>query len=582
MLAYQITVPEPLGGDPEQLSAAGQRYDEVVEHIRRITTRLNQIADDEQSVSEAVDAFRGQARDVAAAVDEVLPRYETTAGALRVYAVILAEAQSDADRAIAAISAERDTLLGLYSQRDAIPATPAIMGTSQAVNPEQADELRLLEARIGEHEAGLTRLVTTYQAAREAKQTAGNAAADKIVPVLEELNDSVLDTVAGFFEDVGDLGVAAGQWVVTVLEAELHLLAEFVLLATLVTSAVGVFVAVSLYAGLVNSVLGSLSAIPGVDLTELADSITPTSDQLLDGIIATGLVVTKGINVYMYATLGLEAIKPTPEMAYTGTTDFVTTKTNEDGFDSTRYEQVMLHAGSVDDAGKDAKTQVQVIRVGTDEDDKPIWRVIVPSTQDWEWFSGLNDAGAANDLGSNLSLMLTPGMPAAYERMVYDAMDRAGIQKDDPVMMVGWSQGGILAGKMATEQNYNVEAIAVAGAPIDHMDIPNDVAVVSFQHSGDHVHRLDGQAPAPASDKWVTVESEPYGSPGGYPHGSVLYANTARAIEPDPESDSIALVDEGYIDAATQQKFKEVSDMQDKFFSNTDEVASIYEGAEAF
>jgi len=55
---------------------------------------------------------------------------------------------------------------------------------------------------------------------------------------------------------------------------------------------------------------------------------------------------------------------------------------------------------------------------------------------------------------------------------------------DDPVMLTGWSQGGIMAGTLASDPDcaFNIQAIFVSGAPIDAMNIPDSVSVLSVQH----------------------------------------------------------------------------------------------------
>jgi pimeloyl-ACP methyl ester carboxylesterase len=71
-------------------------------------------------------------------------------------------------------------------------------------------------------------------------------------------------------------------------------------------------------------------------------------------------------------------------------------------------------------------------------------------------------------------------------------MQQAGVGPDDPVMLVGFSQGGIMAGHLAAyNSDYNWDAVVVAGAPIDSMPIPSSTTVVSVQHDGDLVPRLD-------------------------------------------------------------------------------------------
>jgi len=82
----------------------------------------------------------------------------------------------------------------------------------------------------------------------------------------------------------------------------------------------------------------------------------------------------------------------------------------------------------------------------------------------------------------------------------------AGIDPADPVMLVGFSQGGIMAGHLAANRqgDYNIQGILVVGSPIDHMQIPSGVNVVSIQHTFDPVPHLDGRPPVFHGSHWDT------------------------------------------------------------------------------
>jgi poly(3-hydroxybutyrate) depolymerase len=174
-----------------------------------------------------------------------------------------------------------------------------------------------------------------------------------------------------------------------------------------------------------------------------------------------------------------------------------------------------------------------------------------------------------NDLDSNLALMLTPSQQAAYERAVIQAMLDAGIGPDVPVMLTGWSQGGILAGKMAADPNspFNIQAIYVSGAPIDSMNIPDSVSVISVQHTDDPVTKLDSfTQPGHQGPNWVTVTQDPPLDKKGNPmeqHDSISYAGTG----------------DRYVDQSSDPRVNEIKDKQDMFFSDH-EVVHIYEGSE--
>lgn len=64
-------------------------------------------------------------------------------------------------------------------------------------------------------------------------------------------------------------------------------------------------------------------------------------------------------------------------------------------------------------------------------------------------------------------------------------------------MLVGFTQNGIMAGHLAANRqgDYNIQGILVVGSPIDHMQIPSGVDVVSIQHTFDPIPHLDGRPP---------------------------------------------------------------------------------------
>ena len=100
-------------------------------------------------------------------------------------------------------------------------------------------------------------------------------------------------------------------------------------------------------------------------------------------------------------------------------------------------------------------------------------------------------------------------------------MQQAGVGPNDPVMLVGFSQGGIMAGHLAAyNSDDNWDAVVVAGAPIDSMPIPSTTTVVSVQHSGDPVPRLDSM-PRAAQDE---LDQYFIGSDNAYGYENTYYS----------------------------------------------------------
>ncbi|PJM72771.1 hypothetical protein CS006_09440 [Bifidobacterium primatium] len=99
-------------------------------------------------------------------------------------------------------------------------------------------------------------------------------------------------------------------------------------------------------------------------------------------------------------------------------------------------------------------------------------------------------------------------------RMVDEAMSRAGIGPDDPVAIVGHSQGGIVAATMAADfsDKYNIQHIVTAGSPVANHPIGPNTWVTSIEVNDELVSNLDG-AQNPMSPTWLTVRgmSQPLG-----------------------------------------------------------------------
>jgi pimeloyl-ACP methyl ester carboxylesterase len=92
------------------------------------------------------------------------------------------------------------------------------------------------------------------------------------------------------------------------------------------------------------------------------------------------------------------------------------------------------------------------------------------------------------------------GDRTAYEDGVLDAMRAAGVQATDDVMLVGHSQGGMVAVTTARDAaasgEFNVTHVITAGAPVGLTvgTLPSTVQVLALENSQDVVPHLDGAA----------------------------------------------------------------------------------------
>jgi len=167
----------------------------------------------------------------------------------------------------------------------------------------------------------------------------------------------------------------------------------------------------------------------------------------------------------------------------------------------------------------------------------------IPGTQIW---SATKDKNVF-DATSNVAAMAGRNS-AASERAVDQALRQAGAGRGDRVFLVGHSQGGIVAGNLASRQGYQshdakargtgyrVAGLVTIGAPIGQLADLIRVPTLSIEHANDFVPKLDNR-PNPLQGNWVTVtrEVEAEGLTG--PHEIERYRETAELVDrgaPEP------------------------------------------------
>lgn len=131
--------------------------------------------------------------------------------------------------------------------------------------------------------------------------------------------------------------------------------------------------------------------------------------------------------------------------------------------------------------------------------------VYVPATQTWSLGNGTNP----NDVAGNVHTMA--GLRSDAQGGVVQALRAAGVARDEPLLLVGYSQGGLtsmaLAEDAAFRAEFSPQAVLTVGAPLAGFDPPEELQVLSIEHAEDLVTVVDG-APNPATPGWTTVRRE--------------------------------------------------------------------------
>ncbi|TNM69078.1 hypothetical protein FHN55_04590 [Streptomyces sp. NP160] len=159
--------------------------------------------------------------------------------------------------------------------------------------------------------------------------------------------------------------------------------------------------------------------------------------------------------------------------------------------------------------------------------------VYLPGTEDWS-------TGSSNPASLDAILRGVAGDRSAYTDAVLQAVERAGVGADEPVMLAGYSLGGVVAAQMAADpavrSRVDVQAVVTAGAPIGHVDLPSHVQALALEHTEDLVPALDGIANTALESHQVTVRAPTPGQLGA--HALEGYALLGDAVD---GSDDVSL-----------------------------------------
>lgn len=186
-----------------------------------------------------------------------------------------------------------------------------------------------------------------------------------------------------------------------------------------------------------------------------------------------------------------------------------------------------------DVAAHDDQFQIEVV--------DGVYNVYLPGTKAFD-APGL-ESGLVQNMGTNFAAVA--GADNAYQQAVLEAL--ADVPPGAEINLIGHSQGGIVAARLAeaiangeTDVQGHVNAVLTAGSPVDDIELPEDVQMVSLVNEYDIVPRLDGESYGDKSNHTTIVFEEQNG--GTTPNHSLgeVYVTQAGDIV---SSDDAAVVD---------------------------------------
>lgn len=466
---------EQIDGQPHVVEGHGETYVNTAAAIEDAITMLRRIRDEDTTISKAIDRVRDESGRVSEEIAKATERYSVTGVALVDYADELQAAQLAADDAIESYAAAETSLAGAEQARDS-----AKSGDSDA-------DLSGYDSQIAVYQQAKSDARAGWDAALQRKNTAADAAAAKINEIISDadINDSWWDDVKGFFSEalawIGDALQAVLEFLAKVVVAIAAILAGVALLVAAVLA--GPFVAVLLVVagiGLITWVLtgGSNSFLETLFNTgDLGAAFTAgvlkTIDAMFPGIVDWLVATDLGTPEFQRHHEHPDFMRDLPMSSGDMLAALQQGNVDVDG----QYGDVLSEFG-LDGSNSSMITITEV--VGPDGEVR--YRVNIPSTQQW-----MPNGDGINDIGSDANAKFGTEQ-TQLEQAVIDAMQRAGIEPGDSVLLTGWSLGGITAANLAADSDftstYSVDGIVVSGSPIDDVNIDTSIPVLSFEHVG--------------------------------------------------------------------------------------------------
>ena len=533
-----------LEGDPRALAssvAALQRGGHDIDRARDDLMRLRV-----GGTAESVEAIAGQLSASARDLTSVLERYRAATAALATFQHVLARAHARAENAAAALDAAERDRAGFAAQATQLEAHAMRLREQPEAHLGMVQDVEERARRARWHEESLGRqrddAAATIEAARREVDDAARVAIAGIDAGFEGTSDGFRDRLAAAKDWLQDGWDAVGEWFDDVVGPAIDQVrewmaeaAEWIGAAALVVGALG-----ALAAALASPAFAATLTAAVVDIMNGGDS--EFGFAVVESLAATFLA--GGVSMLAAS----EWLRPdrVVRLYGEGDSDYSTGQGlavgDLQGNVPTTAQDLVRGMKLVDEAGGDEHDQIGVMDIrqiavydGQGRFVERRWIVTLPSTQAHytEALPWAHDEGATNDWTSNAALywdaMTGAGGPTQYERAVLDAMEKAGIGADEPVLMAGFSQGGYMAHRMALDHSdtYNIQGIVVAGSPVDRPPLGDDKIVVQYTNPDDTiVHQVDGVYDAPETSKHL----QHFSSAGE--HNAHHYVETAGDVDP--------------------------------------------------
>jgi len=370
-------VPASLPGTPSTIASFADRYGRMAEALNEAVKELRILANENVSISLAVDEVRARAEESIDVTRRVALRYEGAGNTLNAYQASLAAAQAKANAARSTISSNNPRAAYWRNEEDRLTREILFNGS----DPTLAADLLEASKWVAHYDGEFSDAMAKYHAAEADRDAAVNHAIAGLNDASEAagLNDNFFEAIEGVFDVLYDLAQKYLAPLIEILRTAMEIVKQIVDILALIVSILAIFIPVlaPLAAALtvISLVLGALILLCSLVLFALGKE---TIGRVIGDAInfAAGLITAKMGGVFKpsawttatgtmgsrAAQFGLDFVEQAPvnylggsysEMAEYGGTGMYGTPAwgspppfSMDGFDGAQFGEVALSVGT--------------------------------------------------------------------------------------------------------------------------------------------------------------------------------------------------------------------------------------------
>ena len=235
-------VPAALPGTPSTIASFADRYGRMAEALNEAVKELRILANENVSISLAIDEVRSRAEESIDVTSRVALRYEGAGNTLNAYQASLSAAQAKANAARSTISSNNPRAAYWRNEEDRLTREILFNGS----DPTLAADLLEASKWVAHYDGEFTDAMAKYHAAEHDRDAAVNLAIAGLNDASEaaNLNDNFFEAIEGVFDVLYDFAQKYLAPLIEIIRAAMELVKQIVDILALIVSILAIFIPV--------------------------------------------------------------------------------------------------------------------------------------------------------------------------------------------------------------------------------------------------------------------------------------------------------------------------------------------------